>query len=153
MQRITPPDFEKLKAAIEKKKEKSKGNVSPLHEFILKARTDLGETATTGDGSFGFYLGLLKTIPLTTCYMYLAESKNSKEPIRIFWWKIGQLKKTIRESKSPFKIGDKVFITKGPLNKVGKIGIVETILTNGCMVKLNENQFTPVQFKHLQKVL
>ena len=48
------------------------------------------------------------------------------------------------------KKGDKVKIIVGPLNKVGKIGEVTNIFMNGAMVKLDENKFTVVQFKHLK---
>ena len=54
--------------------------------------------------------------------------------------------------KSNTKIGDLVLIIKGPLNKVGKVGMVTNVFDNGAMVKLNENWFTPIQFTHLQKV-
>ena len=48
------------------------------------------------------------------------------------------------------KKGDKVKIIVGPLNKVGKIGEVTNIFMNGVMVKLGEDKFTVVQFKHLK---
>lgn len=148
MERIKLP--ENLKASIENRK--TKGNVSPLHEFILQARKELNETSTTGDGSFGFYLGMLKTIPNSILWGMLSESKLSKEPNKVFWWKVGQYKKLLREANAPFKIGEQVRIIKGPLNKVGLVGTVETIMSNGCIVKLSDNLFTPVQFKHLEKV-
>lgn len=46
------------------------------------------------------------------------------------------------------KKGDKVFIWVGPLDKVGRYGKVETMMTNGAIIKLSETQFTPVQFEH-----
>jgi len=54
--------------------------------------------------------------------------------------------------KSNTKIGDLVLITKGPLNKVGKVGIVTNVFDNGAMVKLSEDWFSPIQFSHLEKV-
>jgi len=48
------------------------------------------------------------------------------------------------------KKGDKVKIIIGPPDKVGKTGEVTTMMTNGVIVKLSDNKFTPVQFKHLE---
>lgn len=93
MDRIKAPDnLETMMAA------KKAANKAPteLHEFINKARTELGETAKSGDGSYGFYLGILKKIPLTTCYMFLSESRAANNPIKTFWWKIGQYKKEMK---------------------------------------------------------
>jgi len=50
------------------------------------------------------------------------------------------------------KKSDKIRITVGPLDKVGKIGEVTNIFMNGAMVKLDENKFTVVQFKHLEVI-
>lgn len=54
--------------------------------------------------------------------------------------------------KSNIQINDLVLITKGPLNKVGKVGTVTNLFENGAMVKLNEDWFSPIQFTHLEKV-
>ena len=48
------------------------------------------------------------------------------------------------------KKGDSVKIIVGPPDKVGKIGEVTNIFMNGAMVKLGEDKFTVVQFKHLK---
>ena len=48
------------------------------------------------------------------------------------------------------EIGDKVKITVGPPNKVGKIGEVTIVMANGAMVKLSEDKFTPIKFEHLE---
>lgn len=58
----------------------------------------------------------------------------------------------MKSKKSKIEIGDLVLITKGPINKVGKVGTITNLFENGAMVKLNENWFTPIQFSHLEKV-
>ena len=50
------------------------------------------------------------------------------------------------------KKGDKVRIIIGPLDKVGKIGEIVNMFTNGAMIKLDGNKFTPIQFKHLEVI-
>ena len=50
------------------------------------------------------------------------------------------------------KIGDIVFITKGPPDKIGLIGEITNLLGNGAMVKLDKNHFTPIQLIHLEKL-
>lgn len=73
-----------------------KGIHSELHELVAKMRRDFGETAKTGKGSFGFYLGILKRVPLFTIYRWLAEIKDSpnlttpEARCKIFWWKYKQ---------------------------------------------------------------
>ena len=53
--------------------------------------------------------------------------------------------------KSNIQKGDLVLITKGPLDKVGKVGEVTFLMGNGAMIKLNENWFTPIQLTHYKK--
>ena len=50
------------------------------------------------------------------------------------------------------KKGDKVRITIGPLDKVGKIGEVAMIFGNGAMVKTSEGKFTAIKFEHLEVI-
>jgi len=50
------------------------------------------------------------------------------------------------------KKGDKVKITFGPLNKIGKIGEIEMIFGNGAMVKTGKGKFTTVKFEHLEAI-
>jgi len=50
------------------------------------------------------------------------------------------------------KKGDKVRITIGPLDKIGKIGKVEMIFGNGVMVKIGKGKFTTVKFEHLEAI-
>lgn len=67
-----------------------KGIHSELHELVDTLRSEFGETAKTGKGSFGFYLGLLKKVPLSTLYAWRANAnENNKDKsvrCRIFWW-------------------------------------------------------------------
>jgi len=71
---------------------------SELHELVDKARKDFGETATKGKGSFGFYLRMLKRVPTSTIYQWLADIKDSPKlntPLsrrKVFWWKYKQWK-------------------------------------------------------------
>ena len=51
-----------------------------------------------------------------------------------------------------FNIRDKVQITVGPSSKVHRVGTVTSLFTNGAMVQLGKNQFTPIAFEHLKKV-
>jgi len=50
------------------------------------------------------------------------------------------------------KKGDKVKITVGPPNKVGKVGKITNMFSNGVMVRLGKDKFTTVQFKHLKVI-
>ena len=50
------------------------------------------------------------------------------------------------------KKGDTVVITQGPIEKVGRVGTITTLLENGAMVKIGADQFTAVQFIHLEKL-
>jgi hypothetical protein len=54
--------------------------------------------------------------------------------------------------KSNIQKDDLVLITKGPLDKVGKVGTVTFLVENGAMVKLDEDWFSLIQFSHLKKV-
>lgn len=66
---------------------------SELHDLVDKMRKDFGETATKGIGSFSFYLGKLKCVPVSVLYMWLADIKDSPKlntalsRRKIFWWK------------------------------------------------------------------
>lgn len=50
------------------------------------------------------------------------------------------------------KKGDRVEITAGPIDKVGKVGIAATIAVNGAIVQFPDGSGTPVKFEHLRKV-
>lgn len=51
-----------------------------------------------------------------------------------------------------FKIGDKVRITTGPINKCGKEGEITTILSNGVVMRFPDWSATVVKFDHLELV-
>jgi len=50
------------------------------------------------------------------------------------------------------KPGDTVRIIRGPLDKVGLIGTVKSVIENGVFVELGPNWFTPIQFINLEKI-
>ena len=84
---------------LEKPKLKTKRGIhSELHELVDKMRADFGETSTKGKGSFGFYLRLLKKVPISTLYMWLGDVKDSPKlntPLarcKVFWWHYKQWK-------------------------------------------------------------
>ena len=54
---------------------------SELHDLVDKMRKDFGETAKYGVGSFAYYLGMLKRVPNSTIYRWLAEIKDSPKLI------------------------------------------------------------------------
>lgn len=76
----------------------ARGIHSELHELVAKLRADFGETATKGKGSFGFYLRMLKPVPLHTIYQWYGSIKDSPKldtPLakcKVFWWKFKQWK-------------------------------------------------------------
>ena len=77
-----------------------------LHAFIAELRVEYGETKTKGAGSFGWYLGRFKKVPLTILYQLRAEVRqgvNVRSPVRLFHWK---LKKYLAEQKERAKIKD-----------------------------------------------
>ena len=55
---------------------KTKGIHSELHQVIAQMRRDFDETAKKGVGSFGFYLGILKNVPLTNIYRWLGDIES-----------------------------------------------------------------------------
>ena len=75
------------------RKKLPKGIHSELHEMVANLRREFGETATKGKGSFGFYLHLLKPVPMYTLNIWLSSIRDSPKldtPLakcKIFWWK------------------------------------------------------------------
>lgn len=75
-----------------------KGIHSELHEVVAKLRREFGETATKGKGSFGFYLRLLKNVPIHTIHIWLGSINDSPKldtslaRCKVFWWKYKQWK-------------------------------------------------------------
>lgn len=90
MKRIEIPQLNKI---LETRRDASKRIPTPLHEFVFRARKELNETATKGDGSFGFYFGILKRIPLSELESMLKTAKQAKDPLKSFWWHIGEYKR------------------------------------------------------------
>ena len=72
---------------------KVKGIHSELHEVIAKMRKDFDETAKKGVGSFSFYLGILKNVPLSSIYRWLGDIEGRPtlntptKKAKMFWWK------------------------------------------------------------------
>lgn len=71
---------------------------SAIHAFIDEVRQEYGETNAKGVGSFGFYLGQLKTIPIQKLYEIRSEIRQSKarEPRLLFWWKVKYYKQSCK---------------------------------------------------------
>ena len=74
---------------------------SELHELVAKMREDFDEAdIKRGKGSFGFYIGKLKGVPLFTIKRWLAEIADSPKldtseaRRRVFWWYWREYKKT-----------------------------------------------------------
>lgn len=88
------------------KQQARKGIHSPLHDLVDELRTDFGETATTGKGSFGFYLGILKRIGTERVRQIKAEveQSNPTDRKRLFWWHVG--KELKKRTEQPKKDGD-----------------------------------------------
>ncbi|MFW0871003.1 MAG: hypothetical protein ACKKL4_00915 [Patescibacteria group bacterium] len=68
---------------------------TPLQLFVDDARNYFGETSRHGIGSFSYYLGMCKKIPMHTLYQIFGEAKQAPNKSRLqkkklFWWKIGQ---------------------------------------------------------------
>ena len=51
-----------------------------------------------------------------------------------------------------FTIGDKVQIVVGPIAKVGLVGEIVNLYSNGAMVKIGYDKFSPIKFEHLEKI-
>ncbi len=99
--KITDNPFAKYD--INKKKKPLRGIHSPLHEVVAKLRREFNETEKKGVGSFGYYLRMLKPVPVTTIDMWLKEVQNSTNldsPLakcKVFWWKYKQRKLKIKK--------------------------------------------------------
>lgn len=94
MDKIQIPD---IQAMLEEKRNVEKRPASPLHEFVNKARLELEETSKKGDGSYGFYLGHLKKIPMSELYSMLHTAKQANTPLNAFWKMVGEYKKNLKK--------------------------------------------------------
>lgn len=65
---------------------------SELHLLVDNVRTQFGETAKKGKGSFGFYLAFFKRLGLPAVYRILAELKleGNETQGKLFWFKAKQ---------------------------------------------------------------
>lgn len=65
---------------------------SELHVLVDSARTQFGETAKQGKGSFGFYLAFFKRLGLNTVRRLLGELKEGGHEAqgKLFWAKAKQ---------------------------------------------------------------
>jgi len=82
---------------------------SQLHYLIDEMRQHFNETARKGKGSFGFYLGILKRVPIQKLYEFFSlskqpEVKNSK---KLFWWLVKQELDKVSKKLSPRKFEHK----------------------------------------------
>lgn len=81
-----------------------KGIHSELHQIIAEMIAQYGEPKTIRVGgrevsTFGYYLGRLKKVPLSTIYRWRSEIKQSRDirnEGKIFWWKY---KEWVKETK------------------------------------------------------
>lgn len=73
---------------------KEKTYNSEMQELIDIIRKYFNEKAVRGQGSFSYYIGFLKKIPLQEVKQMFAEVKETKKSTfdkkKLFWWKIGQ---------------------------------------------------------------
>ncbi len=78
--------------SIPTQQEARRGIHSPLHDLVDDLRRDFGETAKSGKGSFGFYLGILKRLGPERVRQIKAEvdQSDSSSRKRLFWWHIGK---------------------------------------------------------------
>lgn len=89
------------------KQQPRRGIHSPLHDLVDELRRDFGETAKTGKGSFGFYLGILRRLGSERVRQIKAEvdQSDSTDRKRLFWWHIGKALKMPSKKESPPETG------------------------------------------------
>lgn len=56
----------------------------------------------------------------------------------------------MKSKNSSIQKGDRVIITKGPIDKIGKVGVISTLAMNGAIIRFPDGNGTAVQFKHLE---
>lgn len=80
--------------SIDRYKQTGATHHTELQLFVDEARTYFGEKNRYGIGSFSYYLGLCKKIPMHDLWRIYGEAKQSRKSIinqkKLFWWKIGQ---------------------------------------------------------------
>lgn len=71
-----------------------------MQELVDVIRTYFSEKAIYGQGSFSYYIGFFKQVPLGIVFQYFSEVKQTKKSLfgqkKLFWYKIG---KYIKEKK------------------------------------------------------
>ncbi len=72
---------------------KNSSHTSPKNELIDEIRKYFRETARFGVGSFPYYIGMFKKIPLYQIKPMFEEAKRSNKSLtdqkKLFWWKVG----------------------------------------------------------------
>ncbi len=80
--------------SLDRYKQTDKTHHSELQLFVDEVRKYFGEQARFGQGSFSYYLGFCKKIPMTDLWQMFGEAKQSRKnhegQKKLFWWKIGQ---------------------------------------------------------------
>ncbi len=81
--------------SIDRYTTKNSTHATQLQLFVDEARTYFGEKARFGVGSFSYYLGICKKIPLIDLWSLYGEVKQARgktrfEQKKLFWWKVGQ---------------------------------------------------------------
>lgn len=76
------------------------GMHSEIHALVNEVRALFGETAKKGVGSFGFYLGFFSRLGVDRVRQLLAETRESANPKKSFWWKAGQMSRRPKEEVS-----------------------------------------------------
>ncbi len=70
---------------------------SEMQELVDEIRKYFNEVAVRGEGSFSYYIGFFKKIPISEIKRFFAEVKQTKKSTfdkkKLFWWKIGQFLK------------------------------------------------------------
>ena len=56
------------------------------------------------------------------------------------------------EGEPELQVNDWVRIIRGPIDKVGKIGRVRSLVENGAFIELGPNWITPIRFINLNKI-
>lgn len=88
------------------KKRGGKGIHSQLHSIVYELRKEFHETARKGIGSFGYYLGVLKRVPLSEIYRIRSEIRGkANDPKKLFWWHIGAIRRAVFTKKKRPPLG------------------------------------------------
>lgn len=89
----------KTKTIRKEKMQVNKKLHSEMHVLIDDVRKSWGETAKIGVGSFAHYLGTFNRLGLPRVRQMLAETKESSNPKRLFWWMVGDIARKARAER------------------------------------------------------